>query len=92
MQYRKKEIPWILNKTEILFDFDYDYEMYDLHSQNGQFSGYHFLITFLKAFNEISFLNSSGTIFQIFGPRNEILSVPLKTFLTFGKLNCENCR
>ena len=65
--------------------------MYDLHSLQGQFSGCHFLISFLKASN-VSFLKSLGTIFQIFGLRNEILSVPQKTLLIFGKLNCENCR
>ena len=42
--------------------------------------------------NVVSFLNSLGTIFQTFGPRNEILSVPQKTLHTFGNSNCENCR
>ena len=64
--------------------------MYDLHSLHRQFSGSHFLISFLKACN-VSFLNSFGTIFQIFGPRNEILSVPQNTLLTFGNSNRENC-
>ena len=50
--------------------------MYDLHSLHGQFSGSHFLISFLKACNDVSFLNSLGTIFHIFRPRNEILSIP----------------
>ena len=66
--------------------------MYDLHSPHGQILGCHFLISFLKASNDAFFLNSLGTIFQIFGLRNEILSVPQKTRLTSGKLNCENCR
>ena len=66
--------------------------MYDSHSLHGQFSGCHFFISFLKASKDVSFLNSFGTIFQIFGPRNEILSVPQKTLFTFGKSNCENCR
>ena len=44
-----------------------------------------FLISFLKASNDVYFLNSLGTIFQIFGERNEILSVKQKTLLTFGK-------
>ena len=65
--------------------------MYDLHSLHGQFSGCHFLISFLKAFNDVSFFNSLGTIFQIFGLRIEILSVPQRALLTFGNSNCENC-
>ena len=52
--------------------------MYDLHSLRGQFSGFHFLSSFFKACNDVPFLNSLGTIFQIFGPRNEILSVSQK--------------
>ena len=66
--------------------------MYDLHSLHGQFSGSHFLISFLKACNNVSSLNSLGTIFHIFGPRNEILSDPQEIRLTFGNSNCENCR
>ena len=64
--------------------------MYDLHSLHGQFSGCHFLISFLKAFNDVSSFNSLGTIFQIFGLRIEILSVPQRALLTFGNSNCEN--
>ena len=66
--------------------------MYDLHSIHGQFSGSHFLISFLKACNDVSFLNSLGTIFQYLDPTNEILSFPQKTLLTFNNSNCENCR
>ena len=66
--------------------------MYELHSLHGQFSGCHFLISFLKACNNVFLLNSLGTIFQIFGPRSEILFVPQKALLTFGNSNCENCR
>ena len=66
--------------------------MYDLHSLHGQFSGPHFIISCLKACNDIFFLNSLGTKFQIFERRNEILSVPRKALLTFGNSNCENCR
>ena len=55
--------------------------MYDLHSLHGQFSVSHFLISFLKACNDVCCSNSSGTIFQIFGPRNKIFSVPQKHFL-----------
>ena len=66
--------------------------MHDLHSLHGEFSGCHFLVSFLKACNDVSFINSLGTIFQIFGRRNKTLSVPEKTLLTFGNSNCENCR
>ena len=66
--------------------------MYDLHSLYGQFSGCPLLISFLKACNDVTFLNSLGAIFKIFRPRNEILSFSQKTLLTFGKLDCENCR
>ena len=55
--------------------------MYDLHSLHGQFSSCHFVISSLKARNDISFLNSLGAIFQIFRPRKEILSVPQKKIL-----------
>ena len=58
--------------------------MYDSHSLHGQFSGCHFLISFLKACN-VSFLNSLDTIFQIFGRRNEILSVPQKNTSSYIK-------
>ena len=53
--------------------------MYDSHSLHGQFSGSGcFFISFLKAYDFFAFLNSFGTIFQISGPRNEMLSVPQK--------------
>ena len=55
--------------------------MYDLHSLLGQFSSCHFVISSLKARNDISFLNMLGAIFQIFRPRKETLSVPQKNFL-----------
>ena len=55
--------------------------MYDLHSLHGQFSGCHFLISSLKASNNVSFLNSLATISQIFVPRNEILLFQKKYFL-----------
>ena len=55
--------------------------MYGLHGLHGQFLGCYFLISFLKACNDVSFSNSLITIFQIFGPRNEILFVPQKHFL-----------
>ena len=63
--------------------------MYGLHSLCGLFSGCHFIISFLKASIDVSFLNSWGRIFPIFGSRNEIFSVPQKILLTFGKVNCK---
>ena len=38
---------------------------------------------------QVSFLNSSETIFYIFRSRNEMLSIPQKPILKLGKLNCE---
>ena len=52
--------------------------MYGLHSLQGQFTGFHFLISLLK-----------GTISHILGPRKEMLSVPLKTLRIFGLANSE---
>ena len=60
--------------------------MYDLHSLHGQFSGSYFLISFLKACNNVSSLNSVGTIFHIFGPRNEkLLEVKVDNKLNFNE-------
>ena len=47
--------------------------MYDLHSSHRQVSGCHFPVNFIKAFNDVSCLNSFEIIFKIFGPRNAIL-------------------
>ena len=47
--------------------------MYDLHSLHRQVSGCHLSDNFIKAFNDVSCLNSFGIIFKIFGPRNAIL-------------------
>ena len=57
--------------------------MYGLHSLQGQFTGFHFLISLLKAFTVSNCFNSLGTISQILGPRKEMLSVPLKILCTF---------
>lgn len=68
--------------------------MSDLYSLHGQFSGCLFLISFLKASNDVPFLNSLKKMFQIFVPRNKILSVLQNAPLTVDKLNCEifiNC-
>ena len=61
--------------------------MYTLHSLHGQFIGCHFFITLLKALIVLNSLNSGCTIFQIFGPKYDMLSVPLYTLQTFGMAN-----
>ena len=43
--------------------------MYGLNSQHGQFPGSHFLAAVLKAFLVVNFFVSSGTMFQIWGPK-----------------------
>ena len=45
------------------------FNMYCLHSLQGQFFGCHFLITFLKAFRLVNSFSCKGTISEIFGPR-----------------------
>ena len=57
---------------------------YFLHSLHGQFSDFHSLIPFLKAATLVNSFNSNGTISHILGPKNEMLSLPWKTDLTFG--------
>ena len=63
--------------------------MHGLHSLQGQFTGFHFLISLLKAFTVSNCFNSPGTISHILGPRKEMLPVPLKTLRTFGLANSE---
>ena len=66
--------------------------MYGLHSLQGQFTGFHFLICLLKAFTVSNCFNLLGTISQILGPRKEMLSVQLKTLRTFRLANSEGFR
>ena len=63
--------------------------MYDLHSLQGQFSGFLFLISLLKVFTVSNCFSSLGTISQILGPRIEMLSLPLKALRTFRLANSE---
>ena len=51
-------------------------EMYVLQSLQGQFSGFHFLIQFLKTLKLGKFLQLSRRMSQITRPRQDILSVP----------------
>ena len=48
-----------------------------LQSLQGQLTGFHFLIAFLKPFRETNSLISVGISSQILGPKNETASVPL---------------
>ena len=57
----------------------------------GQVTGFHFLITFLKLFREINSLISVGISSQILCPKNETVSVPLWTEFTIGRLNVFWC-
>ena len=66
--------------------------MYGLDSLQGQFTGFHFLISLLKAFTVSHCFNLLGTISHILGPRREMLSVPLKTIRTFVLGNSEGFR
>ena len=56
-------------------------DTYFLHSLQGQFFGFHSLISFLKA---ATLGNYKGTISHILGPKYEILSLSCTTDLTFG--------
>ena len=66
--------------------------MYVLHSLQGQFTDFHFLIALLKAFIFSNYFNSVGAISQILGPRKGMLSVLLKTLHTFCLANSEGFR
>ena len=57
---------------------------YVSHILHGQFSGIHFLISTLKEYkNDFCFI-SAGTIFQIFGPKYEMISKPFRTVFADG--------
>ena len=58
-----------------------------LHSLQGQRSGIHFLISFLKTSRESSSLILVGIKSHILGPKKDTLSLPLQTELTSG---CNN--
>ena len=66
--------------------------MYGLHSLQGHFSGFHFLISLLKAFAVSSCFNTPGAITQNLEPRIEMLSVPLKTLRTYRVANLAGLR
>ena len=62
----------------------------DLHSLHGQFSGFQFLNSLLKALIIVNFFNSRGTMFRIWGLGYEILSIPWKTLWILGKTHVVN--
>ena len=57
---------------------------YFLHILHGQFSGIHFLISPLKEDKDDFCLISEGAIFQIFGPKYEMVSKPFHTAFADG--------
>ena len=61
--------------------------MYCLHIRQEQFVGLHLLIEDLKASKEVISFSSVGNEFHVFGPRTEMLSLPLRTVFTFGMSN-----
>ena len=46
-----------------------------LYSLQGQIFGFHSLIPYLKVSTLVNSFNSKGTIFQILGPKQEIISL-----------------
>ena len=50
--------------------------MQNMRNLQGQFVGVHFLTDFLKPLRDSICLNSEGKRSQIFGPKNDILSLP----------------
>ena len=55
-----------------------------IHIPHGQFSGMHFLISPLKEDKDNFCFISAGTILQIFGPKNEMVSKPFHTVFADG--------
>ena len=60
-----------------------------MQSRHGLFSSFRFFICVLKVSILLAFFNLSGKMFQILGPRNEILSNPWYTVLIRGIVNWE---
>ena len=63
-----------------------------MQSLQGQFVGTHILMDSLKLYSNFYWLNSSGTIPLILGPRYEIFSVPWKTLFTWGVIKSGRLR
>ena len=55
----------------------------------GQFSSFHFSTLLLKVYKLSMSFQSTGSMFRIFGPKDEILSLPWYTDLTSGLENLE---
>ena len=62
---------------------------YFLHILHGQFSGIHFLISLLKEDKDDFCFISASTIFQIFGPKYEVVSKPFPAVLADSWWNWE---
>ena len=60
-----------------------------MQSRHEQFSGFHIFICVLKTSILLTFFSISGKMFQILGPRNEILSDPWYTVPIGGVANWE---
>ena len=58
-----------------------------MQSRHEKFTRFHFFIYILKASMLLTFLNLSGKIFQILGPRNETLSDPWYTVFIGDMVN-----
>ena len=89
-QYKK--IHTYVKKAHDLTVINFKWDMYFLHSLHGQFSGFHSLISFLKAATLVNSFNSKGRISHILGPKYEKLSLPWKTDHTFGIAKSELIR
>ena len=62
---------------------------YDLQSLHAQDSGFHFLIPDLKGSIVSTSLIFAGILFLMFGPKHLILSIPLFTIFTFGRVKSD---
>ena len=65
LQNKKKK----KNQVSEVFEMKPRFNMYCLHSLQGQFFGCHFLMPFLKAFRLVNSFSCKGAMSQIFGPR-----------------------
>ena len=63
-------------KNVLVFQINPIFCKKDLQSRHGQFSGFHFFISDLNVSRLLAFFNLSGKMFQIVGPKYEMLSDP----------------
>ena len=62
-----------------------------MKTDTASISGFQLFIAVLKVPRLTIFVNLYGKMFQILGPRNEMLSVLLYTKFTAGMVNSELC-